>query len=300
MRFPHNIFNPFNNADLRWRGSMLFQYLLSFGKTPQLTPKPAADFNYLTLMCRADLVMTRLSLVSLAKNSSALPRLVIAHDESLSREEVRKALAFWPAPFDCFSREAVASYWDTSGRVMLAKFCSGHIFGYKLAACLRLAQSGRVLYADSDVLWFRDAVMLMKECYSLPLYATTDLGHSYNHRILKTLSENLESLLQSPPYLNAGVAVYNRDLLELNQYDEYIREALSEDPVHRFSEQGLVAALAKQIGGVIPNDVICMAENDRNSILASFNGEPWCARHYVSMPHVRQQFWIDAFWTLLV
>lgn len=300
MRFPHNIFNPFNNADLRWRGSMLFQYLLSRGKSPCLKYKPPADFSYLTLMCREDSLMTRLSLLSLAKNSSALPRLVIAHDESISEEEVRKVLDFWPISFDCLSREEVASRLCASEGAMLAKFCNRHIFGYKLAACLLLAKECRVLYADSDVLWFRDAGMLMQECALKPLYATTDLGHSYNHRILSTLPENLEFLLQQQPYLNAGVAIYNRNLPELNLYHDYISEALSEHPVHRFSEQGLVAALAKQIGGVISNDVVCMAQNDRNSILPSNKDESWYARHYVSMPRVRQQYWIDAFWMRLV
>jgi hypothetical protein len=294
--FPHNIFNRFKRANLRRHSSHAFHHLLSKWNPRKLSAKSPASFSYLTLACRADLLMTQLSLYSLARHSAALPRLVVAHDETLSEPAVRKALAFWPASFECLSREAVALYWESIDGGLLARFCRKHIFGYKLAACLKCCRERRVLYADADVLWFRDASGLMRECVSLPLYATTDIYDSYNHGLLDTLPAPLASSLRERPYVNAGVAIYNRDLPEIALFRSYVSAALAEDPVHRFSEQGLVAALAKQMGGVIPNNVVCMDHEDRFVFRSSFGGQSWYARHYISRPDLRSQFWIDAYW----
>jgi hypothetical protein len=279
---------------------MLFHELALNWRPRKLATKPPANYSYLTLACRADLLMTRLSLYSLARRSSTLPRLLVALDETLSEEDLREALSFWPTDVECLTRDGVASYWDASGDRQLTDFSRRHIFAYKLASCLMISREGRVLYADSDVLWFGDADGLMRECVSLPLYATTDIYASYNQGLLDTLPVSLMDLMHAGPYVNAGVAIYNRDLPEVGLFREYLEASLAEDSVHRFSEQGLVAALTKKIGGVIPDTAVCMDHEERSVFLPSFRSKSWYARHYISRPDLRAQFWIDAFWACLL
>lgn len=295
MRFPLNVFNPFNNADLRWRLSIISNYLLTKFSFQPIPNKPIAKFSYITLVCRADLLMTRLSILSLASVSRRLPSLIIACDDTLTVEDAASAFSFWPGPIKFLKRAHVAEeVKECSG--MLAEFARRHIFGYKLACCFMEAKKGRVLYADGDVLWFRDIYLLMEQCITLPLYATTDIAPSYNIALLGKLPEDLGEGLAESPYLNAGVAVYNRAIPGFGDFSRYLQHALAEEPIHRFSEQSLIAAIVKRHGGVIPNDAIAMRSANRFAFQASYRGRQWFARHYVSVPAIRMQFWIDALW----
>lgn len=244
--------------------------------------------------------MTKTSLYSLLRSSSALPKLVVACDESLAEDELKDTLNFWPGDMECLHREGVANYWHNRGNDGIAIFCRRHIFGYKLAACLMMAVKGRVLYVDADVLWFRDPTSFMDMYKRLPLYGTTDIYPSYNDNTLGFLPDALSACLMKPPFVNAGLAIYNREIHEISRFVRYLDAVLLESPVHRFSEQGLVAALVKQSGEVIPNEIICMDHNENSVFLPSFRSKQWFARHYISRSDLRAQFWVDAFWRNLI
>ncbi|QIR37987.1 hypothetical protein HCG51_15610 [Tolypothrix sp. PCC 7910] len=277
---------------MRERISYYRQYRLSIRDTPMIPVKPIANFNYVTLTCRKDLKMTQLSLETLVRHSSALPELVVAYDESLTENEVQEAFKFWSRPFLCLDRLSTAKFHHDQGQQLLANFCDKHIFGFKLSVCLRVAQQNRVLYADSDVLWFRDSVELMKRYSEKAIYAAEDYNDSYNKKLLLKLDEQLQKYLAQTPFINAGFAIFNRFIPEIDEYKEFLSYILAEQPIHHFSEQTLVAILTKTIGDTIKEQDVYVKEHYLTSWKASFCQKPWIARHYISP--VRHQLWIDA------
>jgi hypothetical protein len=295
-----NPFLRFQRSNLRRKASETFHNLARRWNFKKVPSKPNAGFTYLTLACIDDLLMTRCSLYTLARSSSALPRLVVACDESLPEKVLKDSLDFWPSEIICLNREVVSNFWRMRADQQIADFCMRHIFGYKIAACLMLAVDSRVLYSDGDVLWFRDPVNLMGIHGEFPLYGSSDIYASYHHNLLGKLPGSLPEDLKNRPFINAGVAIYNRDLHEIDRFRQYLDAVLSEDPVHRFSEQGLVAALVVQIGGVISSETVCMDHEESSLCLPSFRSKPWVARHYISRPDLRAQFWVDSFWRNII
>jgi hypothetical protein len=287
-----NVINPFNNANLAWRTSTLFQHLLAQKKFKLLPSKPPANFAYLTLMCRRDLLMTQLSLLSLARVCTKLPSLIVAHDESLVAQEVREALSFWPQPIKCLDCPTVASYHQVKGLEQLAIFCKRHIFGFKLAACLYAVNTGQLLYADADVLWFKDPEPLVTSHTDKVVWGAEDCHPSYDPDLLRYLPEDQVQLLSKKPFVNAGFALYNQLFLNAIQLQTYTEVILKNDPIHEFSEQTLVAIHAKTEGGILTSEEVCVSCEYTTNIYPSFSGKNWFARHYIRP--VRQQFWIDA------
>jgi hypothetical protein len=292
VRFPLYIFNPRNSASLRLRYSSFCHYRLSRRRIPGLAPRPEADFAYLTLTCRQDILMTQLSLKSLWRTAHRLPSLAVAHDETLAGAEVLQSLSFWPGPVGCIDRAGTAAFHERNGAPFLAEFCRRHVFGFKLAACLRLAAEHRVFYADSDVLWLHDIGALMSRCGQKPLYAAVDCGPSYDFELAGRLGEARRNRLLTPPHINAGVALFNRALPELNTYDADLASLLANGPISQFSEQTLVALLVQDIGGTFGEEDVRVTEDRLTAPSPSFRHHPWIARHYISP--VRAQYWIDA------
>ncbi|EGJ30478.1 MULTISPECIES: hypothetical protein [Moorena] len=292
MRFPYYIFNPNNSANLKWRISEWRRYRIAFRNIPLIPEKPKANFSYVTLTCRKDLMMSQVSLETLARHTRALPDLVIAYDESLTESEVKEFFSFWPGKIYCLDRASTAAFHDERGWPLLADFCRKHIFGFKFAACLRIAHKNRVLYADSDILWFRDVVQLMN-CYSKKaIYAAQDYTNSYNLRLLSKLPNALQEEMSYPPFINAGFAIFNRFISEIDNYQELLLYALTEDKIHLFSEQTLVAILAKTVGDTIQKQDVYVDKDRLTYWIESFHNQPWSARHYVGP--IRHQLWIDA------
>lgn len=296
MNFPYNVFNPFNNADLHWRFSQTFRYLCA-GKTLEKIPsKPLADFTYSTLACRRDLPLAQTSIYTLGVQAERLPSLLVAIDESLSSEEIREALYFWPYNIEIVTRQHVALASEKPNNNLIAEFCRKHIFGYKLALCLNTAKSSRHIYADTDVLWHGDVCKLMQKYNSQPIYAGIDSTPSYDPQLVEKILELYKIDLLHPPFVNAGLAIYNNcsDLEEI--IEPLLTNTVAQPSIHEFAEQSVVAALVKKIGNVMSPLDIEVSCNNMTLCQPSFKGKTWIARHYIRP--VRSQFWLDAFWAI--
>jgi hypothetical protein len=249
------------------------------------------EFQYLTLTCHRDLLMTRVSLASLARKATRLPKLIIAHDESLTTDEARSYFSDWPEEVDFYSRLATEHHFEEIGEPHIAEFCRRHIFGFKLAACLLASENGRVLYSDADVLWFGDCFELMTCRNSMPLYGSSDLGFSFDQQLVGRLPAPLQESIYESPGVCAGFAIYNSKIIQQPLLHVLTRAILDEQLIGRFAEQTIVAALVCLIGEKLPGDFVRMLPTDFAKLRSSHQNTVAFACHYPDS--LRPQFWID-------
>lgn len=293
--FPRLALDPRNRLTARHRLSHLLQWWIALRGGQHIKNAPAADFGCLALVCPQDLLLLRANLTTMARHASKLPQLVLALDEALSEGEARHAMAFWPGQIAYFTRDTTAKYHEETGSNLIAEFCRRSVFGYKFAACLRRCITGRFLYCDADVLWFRDVVPFVDNHSRFPIFAATDPFRSYNEAFLACLPPEDRQRLVDPPFVNAGFAVWN-SVPDQGFINRMLSVALAGPNVHPLTEQTMVATFAKTVGGIIAaHDVNVMVE-PRSFLRPSFRHTPWVARHYIGP--VREQFWLDAWWAL--
>lgn len=254
--------------------------------------KENADFQYLTLTCRRDIEMLRISLLSLEKSATSLPRLMVVHDDSIGELEVRSSLSFWPGKIAVIDRKTISDWHSKRGNVQVAGFCNAHVLGLKFAACAMQSTLERVLFVDSDVLWFNDVNEVIARHCDLPIYASGDAVRSYDEELLALGERELARELTFPPYVNSGTVVYNRPLLEIADFRAMLTFMTERRPPSYFSEQTMIAMATKLVGAVMASEVIHISLQTDQSRRGSFHQQVWHARHYVKP--VRQQFWIDA------
>ena len=177
------------------------------------------------------------------------------------------------------------------GNSFLAEFCQRHIFGYKLAACLLESSQSRVLYSDADVLWFSDPSITMKEYCKLPIYAACDPLLSCDVSLLHIAEAYLGLSFRDPPFVNAGIAIYNSDPTESQNIDFLLARVLEKETIDNFSEQTIVTILARTVGGLIDSKDVFVGLADTINHPPSYFGTDWVARHYIRP--ARHLFWSD-------
>ena len=291
-RFPWHIFHPRNLQSPARRFADISRFH-AFRKPPVLpaTSAPEAEFFYLSLVCQRDLLLTRLNLASLLRHTATLPKLILAHDESLTQNEVKTEFADWPAEIICYSRDDCSQHMAQENRHEMAEFCNRHIFGYKLAACLRASQYGRVLYSDADVLWLGDCNELMSEHQQVPILGSHDIGIAIDDNVVEMLPEVAAKLVQEKPRVCAGFAIYNQPLLSHPLVADTVQQIIANAEIGRLAEQTLVGALARTEGGIIPAEHVQMIQPNTAKLRLAYSQRPAFARHYPY--NVRPQFWID-------
>ncbi len=284
--------NPFNAACAELRIAEISKYFLLKTTRSKFQARPfESEFSYVTIVRKSDLALCRLSLQSYNKVSRFAPKLLVGLDESLSKADALDFFSTWPGGVEILSISDVANWHRSEGNNRMATFCEKHVFGFKHALCLLALKKERkrVLYCDSDVLWFRDGSKLL-ECYGKSnLVGTTDCGFSYNRALLDKFPKWREVLLGDSG-INAGFAIYNRTPEYGDEEIQILDAILEETPIHFFSEQTLFAILVRKQGAMISNGDVTNFE--KRSASPSWLFKNWYARHYVSS--IRFQFWTDA------
>lgn len=246
---------------------------------------------YLTLACRRDLVMLRASLSSLLQHLRNLPVLILAFDESLSREDLETHFSDWPGEIQFWSREETTKFHAERGEISIAEFCRRDIFGFKFAACARAAETSRTLYADSDVLWFQDSNSLMASCNEQPVYGSTDLGTSVDEPTVEMLSEETKALVLQFPRVCAGFAIYNRPIEPGEELRRVLSRILSTDRIGRLTEQTFIGVMVRSFGALISDDFVPMVRPITARFKQDHIGERTFACHYPG--ELKTQLWID-------
>ena len=64
-------------------------------------------------------------------------------------------------PLEVWTSEDVLEYGENALPAQIVSLGRRHAFGLKLAAVIRSGRAGVTIYADTDVLWFRDPINLL-------------------------------------------------------------------------------------------------------------------------------------------
>ncbi|NET31558.1 MAG: hypothetical protein F6K19_06105 [Cyanothece sp. SIO1E1] len=229
----------------------------------------------------------------MASHASLVPRLILAHDESLSSTEVNKAFQDWPGNMQIWDRASVIQYHTMSGveGQSLAIFCERHIFGFKLAACLRAAASGRTLYSDADVLWFGDIFQLMSRYSDCPVYGSHEAGDSLDEPTLQLFPALIKHQILNEIRCCAGFGVFNRLPSEEVHLNQMVRQVIQFKEIGQFCEQTLFNRIVSEIGTIIHHNDVHMYAPKFPPRLHNPLKNLSTAIHYPGS--AKYQFWID-------
>jgi lipopolysaccharide biosynthesis glycosyltransferase len=249
------------------------------------------DFNLTILVGKAQLSMLCETLNSIIKNFEDIPSIFIFTDNNLSPEECYKVLN-WQQQTSLkviSANECISFHKENHDLVSFAK---KNPMGLKLAAILQIAAQGKpVLYCDTDVLWFGDPQLIIKQMLAndqLLLSLSYDFQPAYDQSLVE--KGNL-SILNNPPYFCAGILLYK---LTSKTIEENLARILplAEKESNHFTEQTIFAYLNKICGGFgLDEQEFQISLKDQYHFLPNKNNP--IARHYIGP--VRHLFWRDAF-----
>jgi hypothetical protein len=284
--------NKLKNS-LAYRLPLLYKVLLGFKSIKKIAPKPQADVTVITMTGKRLINMTRLSVLSIARNWAVLPRLIVVTDGTISTETVRQKLAFWPGELAVYDWELTAAYHLEKKRNNLVKYAGEHVLGKKMAAILHYAELSPVVWLDSDILFFSDFTKYMP-AYNGADYVcagSEDYSAVYDDRVLKHYDNDLYKLYA----FNSGLLyVYGENLYERFAIEPLLEELSSF--VYFFTEQTLFAHMASKSLGIMWGLDIIKNFNSDNQSLTAMRVDNVVARHYTT--NVRHLFWRDAFFHL--
>ena len=258
---------------------------------PRRRELPPATFRLLCVSGRRHLPLLRESLRTLLASWTALPELLVVSDGSMAPDDLARALSFWPAPLATRSRDDVAARARALGVPLVDAFAAISGFGAKFAAIVTSALERPTLFVDADVLWFRDfsaeVAALAAERGEVVLRVSEDFQRAYDEDVLAAMGEPLAE----PPFVNSGVVFLRGDLLHAVDLSAGLVPA-SRRP-HPFAEQTLLALAARRLQApLLAQSLVACQVSDSQSLLITYRGRPWHARHYVGP--VRHLFWRDA------
>lgn len=294
LPFPLGVANPFTKVSISERHLMLARFYAVWKSAQMILPPDQANYQLVMLVSKNDLPAAQVSLASARKHARKMPAIHIACDTSLPISVAKDALPM-AAGVNFWTVEAVARQLQDQGHTHLAQLCTRHVFGYKLAVCAMLSIKGRVLYADTDILWRANPLDLIEKNTDLPLYASSDYQASYDNNLIKILPRHLTGGIDSAPFVNAGLFIMNVPLAGHPVLLEILAGLPPQFALGHFTEQTIVAILAKKLGGIMSRsevEVLQPGEFDGRSRRISRANQAKFASHFVTP--VRKYFWHEA------
>jgi len=236
--------------------------------------------------------MTRLSVLSITSSWSALPKLIISTDGTISADEINKNLSFWPGELVVEYWDNIAAYYTKKGKTELVEYGNTHIFGKKLAIILYYAATTPVLWIDSDILFFKDFLPYIPErTNGFACGGSEDFTAAYHEPVLKGFNNNLYKLYK----FNAGLLYVSGDSIYEDFNLQQIIKAIHPD--YDFcTEQSIFAHIASKSLGILWSKEIVKNFNEDSQELKAMPINNATARHYTS--NIRHLFWRDALFNL--
>jgi hypothetical protein len=181
------------------------------------------------------------------------------------------------------------------GEETLARLSEKHVFWLKLGAILVYTKKRDILYADSDVLYFRDPEGLFYKDKTISCLIAQDYQFAYSDWLVDALRILRDLDLRTGRPGNAGFGIYRRGLSEVIDR-QLLEHCLKRTEAELFDEQTFTAYTALTKGEILGKSDVYVDDVPITSWRCSWRGFPWVARHYIGP--IREQFWIDA-WQLL-
>jgi|tagenome__1003787_1003787.scaffolds.fasta_scaffold20917081_2 hypothetical protein len=274
---------------LAYRSGALYRHLLERLPAPEAAAKPELPLTFLTFGGAGHRLMLRECLLSLARSWPCLPRVRVVSDGSLDPTAAARELTWWRGPLEVVGWRALAARLADSRFASLLRFADRDAMGRKMLAIVASALESPTLYCDVDVLWLRPPATLetLLAAPGAKLALSPDPYPAYDAALVPSRLPHLAA----PPYYCAGLLYAEGDFLAACEVEELLRHAAERGI--GVTEQTILAEAGRQLGGRSwPPDEIALWDGDRASLLPSFRGRPWAARHYVGA--VRHLFWRDA------
>ena len=287
----------FRRAWARVHNSLAFRsavaYRLVFSVLPAFKRSPIRvdqRFSYLTLSGPKQLDMLRASLWSLLHSGGDVPRLIIAGDRTMKKSDLAQLARWWPAPVEVWLADELEAFSDRNLPPHVAMLCRNHVYGLKAAAIMRASLMGPMVYADTDVLWFRPPQNLLPDSSAgdrVWLRLQQDRQMAYDSRLLGPWP-----FLEEEPYYCAGVMVASGDLRPAFEQITSPDVARIYETPGQFTEQTTFAALQRKIGiPALEADKAYISWEDRFTLRPRIFDKPWVLRHYVGP--ARHLYWRD-------
>ena len=288
-KFALGLLRPFSGLNVSVRLGEIAWSILSRWPVPPESPKPAANFRYLTMCGQGNWLMLRESLLSLYRSSRSLPKLTVVSDGSWTSEEFAEVFAWWPAPITVLQCDEVSQAASSAGFPELAKYARESPYGLKLSAIVTQAIHQPVLFVDADILWFRDPMLLLGDpaLWGKPRALRESNCHQSRDMALHYCVQVLE-----PPFVNSGIIALHGELMAPELLRSMVQEALPQSQDSR-CEQTIVAAAVKLRGELFP-DKLCLVGFDDAYRCRSRDArnEGYYSRHYVNW--MRHMLYRDA------
>ena len=277
-KFALGLLRPFSGMNISVRLGEIAHNVLSQWPIPPQPSKPTAHFCYLTMCDRAHWLMLRESLFSLYRSWNSLPEITVVSDGSWTANEFAEVFAWWPTPITVLMREEICLSALAAGFPELADYVRESIWGLELATVTTQAKQRPVLYADADILWFRDPAPLLDDpvSWGKPRALRESNCHQRRDMALRHCPKVLE-----PPFVNAGIVALHGELMPPALLRSMVQDALPH-PLDSSCQQTIIASAVK-IGGELFPEKLSLVEFDDVYRFRSRNmkTEGYYSRHYV-------------------
>jgi len=250
---------------------------------------PIGEFVFVTICSNRELDLAKASITSFVLNSKIHPKeYIIVSDGTWNLKDGEEFFHNFVSPLKLISWEDCVASISEMYPEMVA-WSQKQIWGRKLATIISFSMNSRVLFSDSDVLWFKTPFNY-KELLEIKLKLSVDNDYFYDNKCIKSLG--LEGIYTKFPPINCGV-VFISDFN--NIITPIARECMkyeAESPGN-FSEQTFFAILNMKYKSVWTSEQIRVDISDMISDFAETSDitNDIIARHYVW--RLKWIFWKD-------
>ncbi len=282
---------------LRDRVAKLCEYVLRRRLPGFRVAVPTAEraYIYRSMISADSLPMGVYSLASLARCSEAMPRIELCVDESLNAVEVKAIFARHGLTVTTLTVPDLDAALTQQGEDTLRSFARAFFWGRKTAFTFGMGAAVPVLYADLDVLWFKDPWA----AFGLPklrgVLAGTDQYHTYDEFILELMSVSHRNALLETDAPCAGLYAVGASFQLPEEITKYVGKQLAAGTPGYFCEQTLLALTVKLAGKQLSFAELPTCPAEQTVWTPSYLGQKWIAAHYAGP--TRPQFWRDS-WSL--
>jgi len=288
-RFAPGLLRPFSGMNVSVRLGEISHTVLSRWPIPPQPAKPVSHLCYLTMCDRSNWLMLRESLFSLYRSWNSLPEITVVSDGSWMAQEFAEVFAWWPMPITVLMREEICLAAMSAGFRELADYARESIWGLELAALTTQAKQHPVLYADTDILWFKDPALLLGDpaLWAKPRAQRESNCHQRRDMALRHCPQVLE-----PPFVNGGMVALHGELMTPALLRNMVQDALPH-PLDSSCEQTIKAAAIKLGGEFFPEKLSLVEFDDVHRFRSrNMKKEGYYSRHYVTP--ARQLLYRDA------
>jgi len=247
--------------------------------------RKTSDFKVMFFCGETGIPYLNKSLLSIYKSWKTLPEILIFTDGAVP-EKILKNIVNWPKKINIKIWEEAANYYKLKGNQQLYNYAVNEIWGKKFVSVLYASEKFRILYSDTDVLWFKEPEIKTDElnkCSSMKMML--DIKHCYDEKFIAQLQIKEEMYTNKP--LNAGVIYASGDFSNFPKWKDLCNYLYNNNEPHLTNrhEQTSFAILNNYFGSEWSKNEIFLEVDDINEFYPlKYKKEykSFFARHYVN------------------